>query len=190
MFLKTTFSWRHFQRWTIVLSILCLHLVVLRIFISNSQHRPIDAVRYLSIFNVAPIEQLPTQLNKPQKFIRNEIRTTTIRKVHVPDTSTSRPTPQITSALPSTANPDAAPRLNLDMLRGQAVQIERNRTKSDIEKMNDGKRLDLTLETTFGKEVSRIELPECRRLLLGKSMPERMMIIQDHSKKKFCRSSM
>jgi hypothetical protein len=92
--------------------------------------------------------------------------------------------------VPKTESADPTPRLNLDMLRGQAVQIEHNRTKSDIEKMNDSKKLDLTLETTLSKEVNKVELPECRQLLLGKLMPERMMIIQDHSKKKFCRSSM
>jgi hypothetical protein len=76
------------------------------------------------------------------------------------------------------------------MLRDQAVHIERNRVKSDIEKMNEGKKLNLSIEVTLDREINRIELPECRAILLGKLMPERMMIIQDHSKKKFCRSSM
>ncbi len=100
--------------------------------------------------------------------------------------------PEVNKNLTLRSNPSAevSTGLNLDMLRGQAVQIERTRVKSDIEKMNDSKKLDLSLEATFDREVNRVELPECRRLLLGKSMPERMRIIQDHSKKMFCRSSM
>lgn len=163
---------------------------MLWMFKPGSNQRQIEAVQYLSLFNVPAVEKLINKAVKSPAAIRNDEHKENITKVRAPEAISNAPKIDIPSALPSVPNTNADTRLNLDMLRGQAVQIERTRVKSDIEKMNEGKKLDLSLEATFDREVNRVELPECRQLLLGKSMPERMRIIQDHSKKMFCRSSM
>ena len=180
-----------YRRWGILLFILCLHVTVFWIGRTAGNQHQIKAMQYLSLFNVQKIENLKpkTVLPKVSTKANSELKAD-VKKMSNAEANANSPEANKNLTLPSTPSADVSTRLNLDMLRGQAVQIERTRVKSDIEKMNDGKKLDLSLEATFDREVNRVELPECRRVLLGKSMPERMRIIQDHSKKMFCRSSM
>ena len=176
----------HSQRWLTLLSILCVHGAVLWLFRPIGHQQQSANVQYLSVIHTPMVHKAKDLEAKPPAIQR---------KAHLLRQATSEtvlnsPKPEVAVAVPTIENTNANTSLNLDMLRAQAVQIERNRAKSDIEKMNEEKKLNRSLEATFDKEVNRVELPECRALLLGKHMPERMMIIQDHSKKKFCRSSM
>lgn len=180
-----------YRRWGILLFIICLHVAVFWLTRTSGNQHQIKAMQYLSLFNVQKIENLKpkTVLPKVSTKANSELKAD-VKKMSNAEANANSPEANKNLTLPSTPSAEVSARLNLDMLRGQAVQIERTRVKSDIEKMNDGKKLDLSLEATFDREVNRVELPECRRMLLGKSMPERMRIIQDHSKKMFCRSSM
>ena len=180
-----------YRRWGILLFILCLHVTVFWISRPASNQHPIKEMQYLSLFNVSKIENLPPKTVVPKLATKhNSELKAEVKKMPNSEASTNNNEANKNLVLPSAPNAEVSSNLNLDMLRGQAVQIERTRVKSDIEKMNESKKLDLRLEATFDREVNRVELPECRRMLLGKSMPERMRIIQDHSKKMFCRSSM
>lgn len=163
---------------------------MLWMFKPGINQRQIEAVQYLSLFNVAAVEKLMHTKDKQRTPTSKDKRNENITNVLKNEAISSAPKIEMITVAPSMPNTSPDTRLNLDMLRGQAVQIERTRVKSDIEKMNDSKKLNLSIEATFDREINRVELPECRALLLGKLMPERMMIIQDHSKKKFCRSSM
>ena len=183
-------SRRRSPRWATLLGILFIHVSMLWIFKLGGNQRQVKAVQYLSLFNLAPIKKQTDQAEKlvsPIPKLRNMVNTP---KIRTPEAIADTPKFELDSNAPKIPGATTNSELNLDMLRGQAVQIERNRTKSDIEKMNDNKKLNLSIESTFDREINKIELPECRQLLLGKSMPERMRIIQDHSKKMFCRSSM
>ena len=190
MLFSSTTSPPHFQRWITLLCILCLHTAMLWMFRPGNNQRQIEVVQYLSIFNVPSVEKLINKAQKPAPPKSNDRRIENTSKLNTPEAIPSAPKLDMASTVPSRPNTEADTKLNLDMLRGQAVQMERGRTKSDIEKMNDSKKLNLSLEATFDREVNQIILPECRQMLLGMNMPERMRIIQDHSKKKFCRGTM
>jgi hypothetical protein len=190
MLFSSAYSRRSFQRWITLLGILLLHLAVLWIFIPGRNQPKIERVQFLSLFNGSSIAPLKNTAEKLQPPMRKDRRKSDVTKVTILETTSNAQKNDMATALPSAPNIDSDIKLNLDMLRGQAVHIERTRVKSDIEKMNESKKLNLSIEATLDREINRIELPECRAILLGKLMPERMMIIQDHSKKKFCRSSM
>lgn len=183
-------SRRRSPRWATLLGILFIHVAMLWIFKLNSNQRQVKAPPYLSIYNLTPIKKQTDTVKTsvlPIPKLGHQVNTSKSRAL---ETIADTPKIELDSDVPKIPSATANSALNLDILRGQAVQIERNRVKSDIEKMNDSKKLNLSVETTFDREINKIELPECRRMLLGKSMPERMRIIQDHSKKMFCRSSM
>ncbi len=190
MLFSSAYSRRSFQRWITLLGILLLHLAVLWIFIPGKNQPKTERVQYLSLFNGRSIETLKNTAENLQPPVHKNRRKSDVTKAAIPETTSNAQRNDMTAALPSTSNIDSDIKLNLEALRGQAVQIERTRVKSDIEKMNERKKLNLSIEATLDREINQIELPECRAILLGKLMPERMMIIQDHSKKKFCRSSM
>jgi hypothetical protein len=190
MLFTSTPSRRHFQRWATLLLILCIHVAMLWMFRTGSHQQQIKTLQYLSIFNVSSVEKSINNPVKPPLPSRNERSRENTPKTRIPEAISNVTKIDMASTVPSTPSTEANTKLDLDTLRGQAVQIERSRTKSDIEKMNDSKKLNLSLEATFDREVNQIILPECRQVLLGKNMPERMRIIQDHSKKKFCRATM
>jgi hypothetical protein len=175
------------QRWGVLLFILGLHMAVFWSSGSTSNQQQIKTVQYLSLFNASKIENLPAKTIMP-KLSTKRIGEPKATSKEMLDAETDSNSPHTNKNSTFSSAPDSA--LDLDTLRSQAVQIERSRVKSDTEKMNDSKKLNLSLEATFDREVNKIELPECRRQLLGINMPERMRIIQDHSKKKFCRGTM
>ena len=190
MYFSSKPSGRRFQKWITLLGILFMHIVALLMFKLGSHQRQVEVVKYLSLFNLAPIKKQADTDEKSVPPLPNLRKMVNVPKIHNPDTVTDVPKIELENDTKKMPNTPISAELNLDVLRGQAVQIERTRAKSDIEKMNNNKKLNLSIEATFDREVNKIELPECRHVLLGKSMPERMRIIQDHSKKMFCRSSM
>ena len=181
-------SRRHFQRWIILLGILFLHLAMLWMFKLGGNQRQVEAVQYLSLFNAPPIEKQTNKTIKSVPPAPNIRQKANVKKTQLSEAISNAPKIEPNTATPNIPNPDVSSKFNLDLdlLRAQAVQIERHRVKSDIEKMNDSKKLNLSVEATFDREVNKIKLPDCHSILLGKLMPERMRIIQDHSKKKFC----
>ena len=150
----------------------------------SNQHQ-IEAVQYISLFNVPTVENLIKKTVTPLPSIRNDTRHAGSTKIIIPEAISNSHLSDLAKAVPNAANTDTS--LNLETLRGQAVQIELTRIKSDIEKMNDSKKLNLSIEAKLDRELNKIVLPECGAALMGKLMPERMMIIQNHSKKKFCK---
>ena len=190
MYFSSKPSGPRFQKWITLLGILFLHIVALLMFKLGGHQRQAEVVKYLSLFNLAPIKKQADTDEKSVPPLPNLRKLLNAPKIHAPDTVTDAPKVELENDTQKIPHTTINSELNLDMLRGQAAQIERTRAKSDIEKMNDNKKLNLSIEATFDREVNKIELPECRQVLLGKSMPERMRIIQDHSKKMFCRSSM
>jgi hypothetical protein len=177
------------QRWLTLLFILSLHVVVLWIARPVPRSRAISEIQYLHLFNVNPaIKTEPETVAvrpPPQPNIKNTITPQLAR----PETSTANaqatiePTTQSISSAPVA---DTNPGINLDALHGQAMKNERVRPISGMEKLQNSQKLNLSVEAKLDRALNQIELPECRAMLLGKSMPERMRIIQDHSRKKNC----
>jgi hypothetical protein len=175
----------HVQRRITLLGILSIHIAVLWI-LSSSKQRQIETVQYLSLFNVRPIKKPINETDAPLPSPRNIVRKANIATLVVPEAIDNAPKINIATAAASAPNTDAGTTLNVNSLRNQAVRMELTRIKSDIEKMNDRKKLNLSIEAKLNRELNKIVLPECGAALMGKLMPERMMITQDHSKKKFC----
>ena len=187
MHLSSEPSRRYFKKWTTLFGILFMHVAMLWTFKFGGNQKQIETVQYLSLFNLPPVEKLTNKANQSQPPKPNLAFKGDVTKIRISEAIANAPKMELDTTIPNTPAVDVNSKLNLDTLRGQAVQIERTRVKSDIEKMNDSKKLNLSVEATFDREINKIELPECHKVLLGKSMPERMRIIQDHSKKKFCR---
>lgn len=186
MHLSSEPSRRRFQQLATLIGILFLHVSTLWIFKLGGNQRPVEAIQYLTILNVPPIEKQIYTVKKSLSPTPNLHPKEKVKKIRPPDVIFHALKNELEIDVPSKPNTDINFKLNLNALRGQAVQIERTRVKSDIEKMNDSKKLNLTVEATFDREINKIILPDCHSALLGKFMPERMRIIQDHSKKKFC----
>jgi hypothetical protein len=85
--------------------------------------------------------------------------------------------------------PDRSPgtMLNLDELHRFAMKDEHLRPISGMEKLQASQKLNLSIEAKLDRALNEVILPECRQMLLGKPMLERMAIIQNHNNKKFCR---
>lgn len=189
MLMTATSAQRSRQRWLTMLVILCLHAAVLWLLRPAGSQRHIDMVHYLQTFNVSPAATLPpsNQARQPLPPLSPRIgyreRTTDTENADIAAQNPINTGPS-TSSSPVTAD---SPGLDLDALRHQAVQTELKRPKSEVEKMNDGRKLNLSMDAKIDRELNQLVLPECRVALLGKSMPERMMIIQNHNREKFCR---
>ena len=163
---------------------------MLWMFKISGNQRQIESTQYLTLLNLPSVKEPTKKASKSMQAMPNWVHRADITKTHIPEANSNGQKIELESAVPSVPKSEVNSKLDLDLLRGQAVQIERTRVKSGIEKMNDSKKLNLSIEATFDRDVNKIELPDCRQVLLGKLMLERMRIIQDHSKKKFCRSSM
>ncbi len=176
----------HIQRQITLLGILSIHVAMLWMFSRGGTQRQIESVQFLSLFNVRPIEKPIEKVEKSPPPLRNIERKVNIATHVTPEAIGNVPKIDPATITASSPNPDTSTIFNVNSLRSQAVQIELTRIKSDIEKMNDSKKLNLSIEAKLDRELNKIVLPECGAALFGKLMPERMMIIQDHSKKKFC----
>ncbi len=176
----------HIQRQITLLGILSIHVAMLWMFSRGGTQRQIESVQYLSLFNVRPIEKPIDKTDTPRASSRNMVHKANIATLIIPEAIGTAPKIDISPIAASAPHADTGTSLNVNILRSQAVQIELTRIKSDIEKMNDSKKLNLSIEAKLDRELNKIVLPECGAALFGKLMPERMMIIQDHSKKKFC----
>lgn len=174
------------QRWITAFGILCLHLAVFWIArpINNQHH--IKVVQYLQTFNVSPVEKLLNKTIEPMPLPARNSKPGNERKADM-EVVIGAPQNTIGITLPDTSITENSPALNVEALRNQAVQIEQSREKSGIEKMNDRKKLNMSIEARLDRELNQVVLPECRAALLGKPMIERMMIIQNHQREKFCR---
>ena len=176
----------HVQRRITLLSILSIHVAMLWIVSSGGKQRQINTVQYLSLINIRPMKKPNDKVDPPLPSQRTIGRKANITTLIIPKAIGNAPKIDVSAIVPSTPNTDASTALNINSLRSQAVRMELSRVKSDIEKMNDSKKLNLSVEAKLDRELNKIVLPECGAALMGKLMPERMMITQDHSKKKFC----
>ena len=168
-----------------VLFILALHAVIFWIAKPMLKQAELKEVRYLSLFDVSKVIKPHTEPAKPP--IKNDPRKITKSTFIAPETLSAKPESYLSKAPQSAAIEIFEPSLNIENLHGQAMKNERSRPVSDIKKLQASQKLNLSIEARLDRELNRIELPECRAALLGKPMIERMMIIQDHNRQKFCR---
>lgn len=177
------------RQWLTLFCIVCVHGIALWLATTAVKRNQAEPVRFLSLIKVAvqptPLPEANTPL-PPRGVIKkpkaSSAQISTPPLAAIPDTVSNNPRTE--------SENKTQPSLNLEDLHTQARKNESLRPRSEIEKLQASQKLNLSIEAKLDRELNKIILPECRAILLGKPIIERMQIIQNHNQKKFCRAEM
>ncbi len=176
------------RHWISLLCILGLHAAVLWLAMHAVKKTPQQQVRFLSLINIQPTPKPPSEVVAPvvtQRIMKKPLAAS--NQLSLPELHIDANTAPWLKVVPTV--PDHAPgsTLNLDELHKFAMKDEHLRPISGMEKLQASQKLNLSIEAKLDRALNEVILPECRQMLLGKPMLERMAIIQNHNNKKFCR---
>jgi len=166
--------------------VLVLHIVIISMLQTKIVFlKPIkSAPHYLQYISIAQPESLPifSPEPKPGKTKKADLRTSAASNLVTSASSINEAATE-----PTSSPPNDLPKLDLNTLRANAVQLERKRERSPIELQNERNRLNKSLEARLEKSAKKAERTDCRTTYSGTGLFAPLFITADLLSEKGCK---